>query len=88
MDRKSIICQYYGYVGELQAGKIVKESVAGALHLAVSDRKESVYLAGAREIMAEDIKPYQIDQDKYCPVRPAALPSKAVSEIAKALVNA
>lgn len=38
--------------------------------------------------MAKDIEPYKIDQKEYCPIGPAALPAKAVSDIVEALVNA
>lgn len=88
LDQKSIVGQYCRYVGDLRTGRTVKQSVARALQLATSDPKGPVYLTGAREIMAESIEPYQIDQEKYLPIGPAALPAEAVIEITKALVNA
>ena len=88
LDQKSIVNQYCRYVGDLRTGRTVKQTVARALQFATSDPKGPVYLAGAREIMAEAIEPYEIDQEKYSPIEPAALPAKAVSDIAEALVNA
>ena len=87
-DQKSIVGQYCRYVGELRTGRTVKQSVARALQFATSDPKGPVYLAGAREVMAESIEPYQLDQEKCGPIGPAALPTKAVSDIVEALVNA
>ena len=87
-DQGSIIRQYCRYVGELRTGRTIKQSVARALQFARSDPKGPVYLAGAREVMAEPLAPYEIDQTKYIPVGPAALPAKAVSDIVEALVNA
>ena len=87
-DQKSIVRQYCRHVGELRTGRTVKQSVARALQFAMSDPKGPVYLTGAREVMAEEIEPYKIDQEKYRPIGPAALPAKAVSKIAEAMVNA
>ena len=87
-DQTAIVRQYCRYVGELRTGRTVKQSVARALQFARSDPKGPVYLAGAREVMAEEMKPYKVDQEKYGPVGPAALPANAVSEIVEALVNA
>ena len=87
-DQKSIVRQQCRHVRELRTRRTVKQSVARALQFAMSNPKGPVYLAGAREVMAEEIEPYKIDQEKYCPVEPAALPAKAVSKIAEAMVSA
>ena len=87
-DQKSVVSQYCRYVGELRTGRTVKQTVARALQFAMSDPKGPVYLTGVREVMAEEIEPYQFSHEKYCPISPAALPANAVSEIIDTLVNA
>ena len=87
-DQTAIVRQYCRYVGELRTGRTVKQSVARALQFATSDPKGPVYLAGAREVKAEETKPYKVDREKYGPIEPAALPANAVSEVAEALVHA
>jgi thiamine pyrophosphate-dependent acetolactate synthase large subunit-like protein len=87
-DQKAIVRQYCRYVGELRTGRMVKQTVARAVQFATSDPKGPVYLTGAREVMAEEIEPYELDQTGYCEIGRAALPASAVSEIAEALVNA
>ena len=77
-DQQSIVRQYCRYVGEVRTGRTIKQLVARALQFATSDPKGPVYLAGAREVMAEEIEPYQLDQKKYRPIGSAAFPAKAV----------
>lgn len=59
-----------------------------ALSFATSDPQGPVYLYGAREPMEEDIEPYNLQQEYWRPVEPAALSPKAVKTIADALLNA
>jgi thiamine pyrophosphate-dependent acetolactate synthase large subunit-like protein len=60
-----------------------------AMQLASSDPKGPVYLTGAREVMAEKIdEPPTIDEQRYRPIGPAALPRSAIETITKALVSA
>ena len=80
--------QYCRYVGELRAGSTVKQTVARALQFATSDPKGPVYLTGAREIMAEDVEPYALEQQQWAAVSPSALPEQAVTAVAEALVSA
>lgn len=87
-DQKAIVRQYCRYVGGPRTGRMVKQTVARAVQFATSDPKGPVYLTGARELIAEEIKPYELDLTGYCAIGPAALPANAVSEIAEALVNA
>ncbi|ORY18944.1 thiamine pyrophosphate enzyme, N-terminal TPP binding domain-domain-containing protein [Clohesyomyces aquaticus] len=87
-DQKQIVAQYCRYTGEIKTGKNVKQMVNRALSFAMSDPKGPVYLYGAREPMEEDLTPYQLEQEYWHPVEPAALPPSGVKTIAEALVNA
>lgn len=81
-DQKRIVSQYCRYAGEIKSGKNVKQIVNRALQFATSDPKGPVYLVGAREVMEEDIEPYQLKQNVWGPVAPAALPSSGVELVA------
>jgi thiamine pyrophosphate-dependent acetolactate synthase large subunit-like protein len=87
-DQKQIVSQYCRYSGEIKSGKNVKQIVNRALQFATSDPKGPVYLVGAREVMEEDIEPYQLNQSIWGPVSPAALPSSGVELIASELAAA
>ncbi|KAI9877632.1 MAG: hypothetical protein M1830_003247 [Pleopsidium flavum] len=88
-DQKAIVRQYCRYIGELRTARTVKETVARAMQFASSDPKGPVYLVGAREVLAEKVEePYTLNQEKFGPIGPAALPQTAVETIAGALVHA
>jgi thiamine pyrophosphate-dependent acetolactate synthase large subunit-like protein len=87
-DQKQIVAQYCRYTGEIKRGANVKQMVNRALQFATSDPTGPVYLYGAREAMEEDIEPYQLDQEVWKGVAPAALPKEAVELIADQLVKA
>lgn len=87
-DQKQIVSQYCRYAGELKSGKNVKQMVNRALQFATSDPKGPVYLVGAREVMEEDIEPYQLNQKVWGPVSPAALPLSGVEFITSELAAA
>lgn len=87
-DQKQIVSQYCRYTGELKTGKNVKQIVNRALQWATSDPKGPVYLVGAREVMEEEIEPYQLNQKVWGPVSPAALPTAGVEMITSELANA
>ncbi|PVI03646.1 thiamine pyrophosphate enzyme [Periconia macrospinosa] len=87
-DQKAIVRQYCRYTGEVRTGLNVKQSVARALQFASSGPKGPVYLTAAREVLAEEIEPYSLDQDHWVPVGPSALPSDAVKEVATKLIYA
>ncbi|KAJ6010370.1 hypothetical protein N7451_001782 [Penicillium sp. IBT 35674x] len=87
-DQKQIVSQYCRYTGELKTGKNVKQIVNRALQWATSDPKGPVYLVGAREVMEEEIEPYQLNQKVWGPVSPAALPPAGVELITSELSNA
>ncbi|KAF8856596.1 thiamine diphosphate-binding protein [Acephala macrosclerotiorum] len=87
-DQKQIVAQYCRYSGEIKTGKNVKQIVNRALQFATSDPAGPVYLCGAREVMEEDLTPYQLDQAFWNKVEPAALPENAVKAIGQALVEA
>ena len=87
-DQKAIVSRYCRYVGELRTGRTVKQIVARALQFATSDSKGPVYLTGARETLAEEIEPYSLEQPKWVPIGPAALPHESIKEVAEVLVRA
>ncbi|KAL8917758.1 MAG: hypothetical protein Q9172_005695 [Xanthocarpia lactea] len=87
-DQKQIVSQYCRYAGELKAGRNIKQMVGRALQFATSAPAGPAYLIGPREVMEEDIEPYELDQAHWGAVEPAALPEAAVQEIAEALVGA
>jgi thiamine pyrophosphate-dependent acetolactate synthase large subunit-like protein len=86
--QKQIVAQYCRYTAEVKTGKNIKQMVNRALQFATSDPAGPVYLCGAREVMEEDLTPYQLEQQFWNPVEPAALSDTAVNTIAEALVEA
>ncbi|KAH8672043.1 thiamine pyrophosphate enzyme [Tricladium varicosporioides] len=87
-DQKQIVSQYCRYSGEIKSGKNIKQMVNRALQFATSDPAGPVYLCGAREVMEEDLTPYQLKQDQWSSVEPAALSEAGVKRIAEALIEA
>ncbi|PIG81607.1 acetolactate synthase [Aspergillus arachidicola] len=87
-DQKQIVSQYCRYSGEIRSGKNVKQMVNRALQFATSDPKGPVYLAGAREVMEEEIEPYKVNQNVWGAVAPSALPAEGVGLIASELAAA
>ncbi|KAF2839593.1 thiamine pyrophosphate enzyme [Patellaria atrata CBS 101060] len=87
-DQKAIVRQYCRYTGEIRSGLNAKQTVARALQFSTSAPKGPVYVASAREVLAEEITPHSLTQDEWVPIGPGALPEDAVSEISQALVHA
>jgi len=87
-DQKQIVAQYCRYTGEIRFGRNVKQIVNRALQFATSDPPGPVYLYGTREAMEEEIEPYQLEQDQWQKVGPAALPEDAVQNISEYLASA
>ncbi|KAL8805866.1 MAG: hypothetical protein Q9200_005255, partial [Gallowayella weberi] len=87
-DQKQIVGQYCRYTGELKGGRNVKQMVGRALQFATSAPAGPAYLIGPREVMEEEIGPYELERAHWGAVGPAALPEDAVKEIAEALVGA
>lgn len=87
-DQKQIVAQYCRYSAEIKTGRNIKQMVNRALQFACSDPAGPVYLCGAREVMEEDLEPYQLDKSQWNPVEPAALSESAVTAISEALVGA
>ncbi|KAK6066608.1 thiamine pyrophosphate enzyme [Seiridium cupressi] len=67
---------------------IIKQTIGRALQFANSTPKGPVYIASAREVLAEEIPRYSLDQKQWVPIGPSALPTSAVQDIATALVEA
>ncbi|PWY71752.1 acetolactate synthase [Aspergillus heteromorphus CBS 117.55] len=87
-DQKQIVSQYCRYSAEIRSGKNIKQMVNRALQFATSDPQGPVYLAGAREVMEEEITPYILNQNHWVSVSPAALPTEGVELIASELAAA
>ncbi|KAI0547764.1 putative thiamine pyrophosphate enzyme [Xylaria curta] len=87
-DQKAIVRQYCRYTGEVRTGLNVKQTIGRALQFANSAPKGPVYIASAREVLAENIEPYSLQQDQWVPIGPSALPLDAIREISTALVQA
>ncbi|KAI1148983.1 thiamine pyrophosphate enzyme [Nemania diffusa] len=87
-DQKAIVRQYCRYTGEVRTGLNVKQVIGRALQFANTTPKGPVYVASAREVLAEQIQPYSLQQDQWVPIGPSALPPDAVHDIAAALVQA
>lgn len=87
-DQKAIVRQYCRYTGEIRTGLNIKQTVGRALQFANSSPKGPVYVAGAREVMAELIQPYSLDQNQWGPIGSTALPDEGIRDIAHELVHA
>lgn len=87
-DQKAIVAQYCRYSAELKTGANVKQMVGRALQFARSEPQGPVYLCGAREVMEQDITPYQLRPDTWDPTQLGGLPTAAVKDIATALAGA
>ncbi|KAI9825063.1 MAG: hypothetical protein M1832_001382 [Thelocarpon impressellum] len=87
-DQKLIVGQYCRYAAEIKTGRNVKQMVNRALQFATSDPQGPVYLVGAREVMEQELEPYQLTQKHWNPIGVGVLPESAVAEIATALVEA
>ncbi|KAI0014721.1 thiamine pyrophosphate enzyme [Xylariomycetidae sp. FL0641] len=87
-DQKAIVRQYCRYVGEVRTGLNIKQTVGRALQFANSTPKGPVYVAGAREVLAQEIEPYSLRQEQWVPIGPSALPADAVQDVSSALVQA
>ncbi|KAK7961910.1 thiamine pyrophosphate enzyme [Apiospora aurea] len=78
-----------GYTGEDRTGLNIKQTVGRALQFANSTPRGPVYVAAAREVVAEEISPQApLNQKQWGPIGPSALPTGAVHDIPAALVHA
>ncbi|KAL5400300.1 hypothetical protein PMIN03_012491 [Paraphaeosphaeria minitans] len=87
-DQAAIVRQYCRYTGEIRTGLNVKQSIGRALQFANSAPKGPVYMTSAREVLAQEIQPYALQQEQWVPIGPSALPVDAVEKISIALVQA
>ncbi|KAF7351207.1 Thiamine pyrophosphate enzyme [Mycena sanguinolenta] len=87
-DQKAIVRQYCRYTGEIHTGLNVKQTIGRALQFASSTPKGPAYVASAREVLAQEIRPYSLQQEQWVPIGPSALPVDAVHDISTALVKA
>jgi thiamine pyrophosphate-dependent acetolactate synthase large subunit-like protein len=87
-DQTAIVRQYCRYTGEIRTGLNAKQMIGRALQFAKSAPKGPVYLTAAREVLAQEIEPYSLQQAQWVPIGPTALPTEAVQDISTALVHA
>ncbi|ERS97298.1 hypothetical protein HMPREF1624_06630 [Sporothrix schenckii ATCC 58251] len=87
-DQKQILGQYCRYAAEIKTGRNIKQMVNRALTFSKSQPTGPVYLCGAREVMEEEITPYQLKQEDWTPVQLGGLPPSAVHDMATALAGA
>jgi thiamine pyrophosphate-dependent acetolactate synthase large subunit-like protein len=87
-DQTAIVRQYCRYTGEIRTGLNAKQMIGRALQFAKSAPKGPVYLTAAREVLAQEIEPYSLQQAQWVPIGPSALPTTAVQDISTALVHA
>src|SRR5215469_6032112 len=87
-DQRGIVRPYMKYENELRTGRNLKQMVHRALQFAYSDPKGPVYLMGPREVMEEEIPRIEVDQDRWAPIAPVALPAEGAEEIAVGLRSA
>ncbi|KJK87303.1 hypothetical protein H633G_08875, partial [Metarhizium anisopliae BRIP 53284] len=64
-DQKAIVRQYCRYTGEVRTGLNVKQTVGRALQFANSAPRGPVYVAAAREVLAQEVPPYSLDQAQW-----------------------
>jgi thiamine pyrophosphate-dependent acetolactate synthase large subunit-like protein len=62
--------------------------IGRALQFAESAPKGPVYLTVAREVLAQEVEPYSLEQEEWVPIGPSALLTAAVQDISAALVQA
>lgn len=87
-DQRQIVSQYCRYTGEIRTGRNIKQMVNRALQFAKSDPPGPVYLTAGREVLEEEMEPYEIDQSQWGAVEPASLPEAGVKSIAELLAFA
>ena len=87
-DQKAIVAQFCRYANEFKTGKNIKQVLNRAIQFSTSDPKGPAYLMGAREVMEEDIVPYNLDQSLWEPVDPTALPQSGVELIISTIAAA
>jgi acetolactate synthase-1/2/3 large subunit len=87
-DQRGIVRGYMKYSNEFRTGKNIPQLVSRAMQIAHSNPRGPVYLTGAREVMEEEVKPIDLDLERWRPVAAAALPDDGVAEIAAALAGA
>ncbi|KAI0472533.1 thiamine pyrophosphate enzyme [Xylariaceae sp. FL0804] len=87
-DQKAIVRQYCRYTSEVRTGLNIKQIIGRSLQFANSSPKGPVYLAGAREVLAQEIQPYSVNEEQWAPIEPSAIPAEGVREISTALVQA
>ena len=76
-DQKAIVRQYCRYTGEVRTGLNIKQTIGRAVQFASSAPKGPVYVAAAREVLAEEIRLYSLNQEQWVTIGPSALPADA-----------
>lgn len=87
-DQGSVVRPYVKWEYAIHTGKNVRQLVNRALQLAESEPKGPVYLAGAREVLEEEVEPSPAGPRNWRPIEAGALSDEGVAEIAEALSKA
>ncbi|KAI0973661.1 thiamine pyrophosphate enzyme [Xylaria arbuscula] len=72
-DQAAIVRQYCRYTGEIRTGLNIKQTIGRALQFANSAPKGPVYITSAREVLAQEIRQYSLQQDQWIPIGPTDL---------------
>jgi acetolactate synthase-1/2/3 large subunit len=87
-DQRGIVRGYMKYDNDLRTARNVKQMVHRAVQIATSDPKGPAYLMAAREVFEEEIPRVEVDQARWQPVAPLALPREGLDELVGSLLKA
>ncbi|CAK7229859.1 hypothetical protein SBRCBS47491_007390 [Sporothrix bragantina] len=88
VDQRGIVRGYTVLNHEIRTGRNAKQLILRAAQMSQSDPKGPSYLIACREVLEEQITPYDINANKWKPLSPSALSPAAVEEIGRALLKA
>ncbi len=87
-DQRGIVRQYVKYENEIRSAANVKQIVQRALQIATSEPKGPVYLTAARELLEAEAPETPMEQARWRPTAPAALPPHAAELLTAKLAAA
>ncbi|KAM6529317.1 hypothetical protein FALCPG4_007456 [Fusarium falciforme] len=88
IDQRGIVRNYTVLDHEIRSGRNVKQLVLRAAQFSKSEPSGPSYLIASREILEENLEPYQVDAKKWKPLAAKALDPETVEEISQALLRA
>ncbi|KAG9259038.1 thiamine pyrophosphate enzyme, N-terminal TPP binding domain-containing protein [Emericellopsis atlantica] len=87
-DQKAIVSQYCRYTAEVKTGLNIKQMINRGIQIARSQPQGPVYLCASREVLEQEMEPYQVKQRQWQPVELGGLPEHAAADVAEALAGA